>query len=618
MISQDTIEQIKNSVVTHEILGSFLKLKKKGSDYSTFCPFHDEKTPSFSISPSKNIYKCFGCGKGGDGITFLMEYQKMSYIEALRWVASKNNIHLSEDEQPKKFTKPTLRIEKPKSKILDWFEKERKITENTLNHFGITEGIEWMPQIQSETAVICFNYYRVRELVNIKFRGAKKSFKMAKDAELIFYNLDAIENEETVYITEGEIDCLSLYECGVENVVSVPNGASVNGSVRLEYLDNCWKYFVDKKKFILVLDNDAAGIRLQNELGRRLGYDRCYIVKYPIGCKDANDVLVKEGKEALLKVLDKCTLYPLEGEVMMEDMEETIIDFYENGYPEGFASGTSNEFDELLKFYPGQLTIITGIPSSGKSEYVDFIMAKLSERHNWVWGVASFECPPEFHVTKLCEKFTDKSFSFRKDLSNRMNKMEFERSLSMVKKHFHFMNLSAIDVTMDGLIAKAEEFVLRYGINGFLFDPWNCIEAKGEGTDYILQCINKLMIFLEKYRVHGFLVAHPTKLAKDKNTGKYDVPTLYNISGSAHFFNRTHNGITVYRNFDNNVVDIYVQKVKYYWLGKQGFCSFFYNTDTRAYTPITGGQPKKEIKQGDLITEPTFLNNDEDNNGLPF
>ena len=122
-------------------------------------------------------------------------------------------------------------------------------------------------------------------------------------------------------------------------------------------------------------------------------------MKYPIGCKDANDVLVKEGKEALLKVLDKCTLYPLEGEVMMEDMEETVIDFYENGYPEGFASGTSNEFDELLKFYPGQLTIITGIPSSGKSEYVDFMMAKLSERHNW-FGCSEFECPPEFHVTK--------------------------------------------------------------------------------------------------------------------------------------------------------------------------------------------------------------------------
>ena len=604
MISQDTIEQIKNSVVTHEVLQSFITLKKKGADYISNCPFHDEKTPSFSVSPAKNIYKCFGCGKSGDGITFLMEHQRMSYIESLRWVASKNNIHLGEDEQPKKYIQPIIRENKPKSKVLDWFEKERKITENTLNHFKITESKEWMPQIQSESDVICFNYYRGGALVNIKFRGAKKTFKMAKDAELIFYNLDAIQTEDIVYITEGELDCLSLFECGITNAVSVPNGASVNGNIRLEYLDNCWKYFVDKKKFILVVDNDTAGQRLQQELGRRLGYNRCFIVKYPDGCKDANDVLVKLGKEALLNVVEKAILYPLEGEVMMDDMYETVLDFYENGYPQGYASGTSNEFDELLKFYPGQLTVVTGIPGSGKSEYIDFLMAKLSQRHNWVWGIASFECPPEFHVTKLAEKFTDKSFAFRKDVNNRMNKMEFEKSIGLIDKHFHFMNLNAIDVTMDGLIKKAEEFVLRYGINGFLFDPWNCIEAKGEGTDYVLQCINKLMIFLDKHRVHGFLVAHPTKLQKDKGTGKYEIPTLYSISGSAHFFNRTHNGISVYRDFQTGIVDIYVQKCKYYWLGKLGFCSFNYNVETRAYTPVSGGQPMiNNISQGSFIPQ---------------
>ena len=133
----------------------------------------------------------------------------------------------------------------------------------------------------------------------------------------------------------------------------------------------------------------------------------------------------------------------------------------------------------------------------------------------------------------------------------------------MIDKHFHFMNLSLIDVTIDGLISKAEEFVLRYGINGFLFDPWNCIEAKDDSTGYILQCLNKLISFLEKYKVHGFLVAHPTKLKKDLQTKKYVIPNLYDISGSAHFFNRTHNGISVYRDFETNQVDIYFQKIKW-------------------------------------------------------
>lgn len=92
MIPESTINEIKASVVTYEVVSSFIQLKKKGVDYVACCPFHNEKTPSFSVSPAKNIYKCFGCGKSGDGITWLMEHERMNYIEALKWVANKNNI----------------------------------------------------------------------------------------------------------------------------------------------------------------------------------------------------------------------------------------------------------------------------------------------------------------------------------------------------------------------------------------------------------------------------------------------------------------------------------------------------------------------------------------------
>ena len=95
-----------------------------------------------------------------------------------------------------------------------------------------------MPKANKETTAICFNYYRNGELINIKFRAAQKDFRLEKDAELIFYNLDAIKDESSVIIVEGEIDCLSMYEAGIYNVVSVPNGASVQGKVNLKYLDN--------------------------------------------------------------------------------------------------------------------------------------------------------------------------------------------------------------------------------------------------------------------------------------------------------------------------------------------------------------------------------------------
>lgn len=589
MITENCINTIKASVDTYDVVSSFISLKKKGVDFIANCPFHTEKTPSFNVSKSKNIYKCFGCGKSGDGIKFLMDHENMDFISALKWIAEKNGIEIEETGTRKQIAKPLPRLEKLSVETIEYFEKNRGISNNTLLRFGVTECMEYMPKAKDVVKTICFNFFRDEQLVNIKYRAKGKDFKMVKDAELIFYNLDAIKGEETIYITEGEIDAMSLYEAGIYNVISVPNGAAVQGAQKLDYLDNCWELFTDKIKIVLLTDNDAAGVRLRDELARRLGYSRCWIVQYYNGCKDANDVLVKHGKDALVSIVEQAKLYPLEGEIRMDDMYETVVDFYENGYPLGAASGVSPEFDELLTFYPGQLTIITGIPGSGKSEFVDWLMASISKRHGWDWGICSFECDPPFHVTKLAEKFTNKSFAFRKDPTHRMDNDEFEYAIGMVDKYFHFMNLSLVDISIEGLIAKAEEFVLRYGIKGFLFDPWNCIEPKSEGEDntsIILQRLNKLIAFLDKYRVHGFLVAHPTKLRKDAQTKKYEIPNLYSISGSAHFFNRTHNGMSIYRDFETNQVDVYVQKVKWSWLGKIGFCSYQFDTFTRKYIPV--------------------------------
>jgi twinkle protein len=592
MISEASIEQVKAQMEIAEVIGGFVKLKKHGVNLTGNCPFHSEKTPSFTVSKEKQIFKCFGCGKSGDSISFLIEHEKLSYLEAIKWLATKYNIELGE-YQKKEFVKPVARLEKLSSKALQFFEQERQISNNTLLRFNITEATEWMPQLNREATVICFNYYRKEELVNIKFRGPQKSFKLAKDAELIFYNLDSIEGSREAVIVEGEIDCLTMHECGVYNSVSVPNGAA-KGNQKLEYLDNCFQFFTDKTKIILAVDNDVPGQNLRNELARRLGYERCYQVKYPEGCKDANDVLRQHGKEAVQEMISGAVQWPIEGIMSMDEMYAEVLDYFENGYPKGCRAHIP-DFDDYLTFYPGQLTVVTGIPGSGKSEFIDYLMTSLTRFHDWSWGICSFECQPQIHVTKLAEKFTNRSFSFRKNPDQRINKNQFEYAIGMIDKYFHFVNLSIVDVTMEGLIKKAEEMVLRYGIRGFLFDPWNCIEHKsGEQseTKYTLTCLNMLINFLDKYQVHGFLVAHPTKLMKDKRTGKYEIPTLYNISGSAHFFNRTHNGISVYRDFQTNVVDVYVQKVKWSWLGKLGYASFHYDTMTRQYLPINGAPPE--------------------------
>ena len=99
MISPNTIQQITSRIDIIDVVGEFVKLKKRGTNYLGLCPFHGEKSPSFTVSPAKEIYKCFGCGKSGNTITFLMEHEKYSYVEALKWLATRYNIEVEETQQ---------------------------------------------------------------------------------------------------------------------------------------------------------------------------------------------------------------------------------------------------------------------------------------------------------------------------------------------------------------------------------------------------------------------------------------------------------------------------------------------------------------------------------------
>lgn len=583
MIDQKNIEQVKARMDVVEVVSDHVKLKLEGGNLVGYCPFHDEKSPSFKVSKSKQIYKCFGCGKSGDAISFIQEYLKLNYLDAIKSIAAKYHIELLEATQTKR---PTIRPASQKLPLTmsqyDWF-KSRGIERSTLEEFKITNATEWMPKAKKEVDTVCFNYFLNGELVNVKYRAENKDFKLVKDAELVFYNIDSIKGRDYVVITEGEIDCLSVKQSGAKAVVSVPNGAA-KGVQKLDYLETCFDLFRDVKTIVLFTDNDEPGITLRDELARRFGYERCFLVEYPEGCKDANDVLLSHGKEMIGSMLARATEFPMEGIISMSDMYGDIKKFYTHGYPQGAKVGIP-EFDEYISFMLGQFTTITGIPGSGKSEFTDYMMMQAAKTHGWSFGVCSFENQPSsLHATKLMEKYAGKSFANRFNPYDRMSSSQFDEAIKFVEDHFHFINLSQVEVTLEGILAKARELVGRRDIKGLLIDPWNYLEHKlGEKseTQYINECLTTLKAFALTNKIHIFLIAHPTKLQKEG--GKYVVPTLYNISGSAHFFNKTDNGITVYRNFDSNTVDVYIQKVRYSWLGKLGFCSFVYNTDTRQY-----------------------------------
>lgn len=533
------------------------------------CPkcSHDRKhksDPCLSVDLRTGLFNCHHCGYKGSAA----EYVKPQKI----------------------YVKPPARLEKLSPSIIGWFEKDRAISNNTLLRFGITQSVEWMPKAQKEVNAICFNYYRDEILVNIKYRASGKDFRLFKDAELVFYNMDSLKGLKTAVIVEGEIDCLSMHEAGIYNCISVPNGAS-KGNQKLEYLENCWHLFEGMENIVIAVDNDEAGNSLRDELARRLNKSRCSLVDWPEGCKDANEVLIRFGKDALKQMVESATLYPLDGVVTVENLAESVMDMYSNGYPQGFYAGVEG-FDEHLSFMQGQLTMVTGIPGAGKDEFVNALNVGLAKKHGWKTGIFGFEEPPAISCTKLMEKHGGKSFAHRKNLNDRLSRDEAEKSLLFVNDYFVFAETDEIDITIDGVISKAEEMVGRYGINNLVISPWNCFEhqmsAGTSETLYVSQVLGKIIGFIKKFQLHCFLIAHPTKMQKDKVTKKYEVPTLYSISGSANFFNKTHNGICVHRDFDTGAVDVYIQKVKFSWLGKIGFCSFNYNTMTRQYQPLTG------------------------------
>lgn len=585
MIQQACIEQVKYTADVVEVIGKYIPLKKEGSSLLALCPFHDEKSPSFKVSQQKQLYKCFGCGKSGDSISFIMEHNKVNYIQAIKVLAEMYHIDLI-DEEPylpnRVYVKPTPPKIKVTDIVKDYF-AARKINSDTTNYFRITSVNEWMPKAKKEVETICFPYYKHDELINIKYRAKDKDFKLFKDAERIFYNIDSTIGKDYVVITEGEIDCMSVYQSGGKSVISVPNGAS-KGVQNLDYLNNCFDWFKNMVQIILFVDNDECGLLLRDELARRFGFDRCLRVEYPEGCKDANDVLIKHGEQKIKEMIKNAKEFPIEGVFSMDDLYEDVNNYYVNGYPQGLKVGIP-DFDDYMSFMLGQFTTITGLPGSGKSEFTDWIVTEAAKNHSWKTAICSFENQPaSLHVTKIMEKFIGKSFARRFNDEDRISPTELIEAVSFVGSNFHFININKVTVTLEGILEKIKELVLRYGVRFAVIDPWNYIEHKRNGmteTDYVSECLTKIKAFCLTHNVHLILIAHPVKMAKVG--GKYEVPTLYNISGSAHFFNKTDNGLTVYRNYETNEVEIYIQKIRYSWLGKLGNVSYQYDTNRRKY-----------------------------------
>ena len=463
---------------------------------------------------------------------------------------------------------------------IKWFEG-RGISQKTLTDMKISEGPEWMPQTSSNVNTIQFNYFINEQLINTKFRDGRKNFKLVKGAEKIFYNINNIVGHDWCVIVEGEMDALSLYEVGITNVVSVPNGATLN-RLNLDYLDNCIEYFDDKQKIILATDSDEAGQNLQQELIRRFGAEVCWMADFGIH-KDANDLLIADGRNALLDAIHNSTAVPLENVVTVNDINDELEEFIHEGFKPGYQVGLDN-FDSIFSTYTGQFITVTGVPSSGKSDFVDRMAVGYQMKYGWKTAFASPENKPTFlHAHKLIRKIGG-WMPKKEDLGND----KWKRCFEVVDDNFYFIEAERYD--LDAVLKKGAELVKRKGIKCLVIDPYNKVKMKGAGdlsiTDATMEYLAKIEAFAKKYDVLVIIVAHPTKMYK-KDDGTIDEPTMYNIKGGGEWYDASYHGLLVHRNYANNTVKVKVLKVKFQNLGEnQAEAHFKWNHASGDYMPV--------------------------------
>lgn len=447
-------------------------------------------------------------------------------------------------------------------KAVKWFEG-RMISQDALKKLRVYSDTTWMPQFPKQRVeVMCFPYFVDGKLVNIKHRGPSKSFRMEPGAELVFYNLDCVTPDtKTLIVCEGEVDALSFADAGFPNVVSVPNGATAND---MPYLDNYIDRFERIQTFYIAADFDEPGLKLRNELIRRLGAEKCRIVTYE-GRKDANDLYRSEGGLAIRRIIANAAEVPVDGMISLDSRYDDILTMFRNGLPKGDGIGIP-EVDQSIRWQTSRLAIWTGIPSHGKSEMVDYVTLKLTLLNGWKTLFFSPEnFPLEFHYAKLASKITGKDFK-----EGEMTEAEFDQAFDFIHSNFFWMD-PYTEANLDSILSRTEQYVKRRGVRQLVIDPFNCLEhhaGKGENeSTYIGKFLDRLARFSKKYDILIHLVAHPAKMEKDKKTGTYPPPTLYDISGSANFYNKADYGLTVHRDFSENRTSLIVTKVKFKNLG---------------------------------------------------
>ncbi len=314
MIPQKTVQDIIEATRIEEVVGEFVTLRRRGINLIGLCPFHGEKTPSFNVNPTRNIFKCFGCGKAGDAITFLREHDSMSFDDAIRWLGRKYNIEIQEVQRSpeqmaeqqladslfivnefaaKHFAEQMFDTDEGKSVALSYF-KQRGLREETIRRFGLGYAPDqrdllllrarhegYAVDLLKQTGLCSQegnrDFFRARVMFAIhnqsgkvaafagrtlskektvpKYINSPETAVYVKNKTLYgaFQAKNAIRKADNCILVEGYMDVISLAQAGIENVVASSGTSLTEGQLQLIKRNT--------ENLTILYDGDSAGIK---------------------------------------------------------------------------------------------------------------------------------------------------------------------------------------------------------------------------------------------------------------------------------------------------------------------------------------------------------------------
>ena len=496
--------------------------KLKGEEINVkHCPFCGPNNKAnnqykFFLNAKEGTYKCHRenhCGESGS-FTELKEHFGV------------------EDYRKSKYKKQKVKTEKPTSKVMEYI-KLRGISEETIKKHDVKE----------KNGNIAFEYYQNGELVLVKYRTAGKNKKYWQEGggKPVLWEVDKIDKDKVVTITEGEFDKLVLNEVGIENVVSVPFGSN-----NLEWIENCWETLKKINEFVIWPDNDEAGKKMLEEIINRLGRDKCYIVN--VDHKDANNMLYKEGPEAVLETYGKAEQIPVERLLDLKDIKEfdpSEIPAIKSNIP------LINKY--IGGYMMGMVTIWTGTNGSGKSTIINQeVLAAIEGGYGTV--LETSELPPWLVRFWLeLQAAGNKHLKFEYDAIRGKEKPYVAKNIKKAIREWAYNNRLKIYDSFDSL--KTEKILesfrgaaKQYGIKNFVVDNLMTVNYDAsyhEKYNKQAQFVATMKEFAQKYDCHIHIVAHPRK-PKGTVVTKEDVAGLYEIT------NVVDNVIAIHRVTDQN------------------------------------------------------------------